>query len=311
MATTTAAVPTPVQRHYLAFLLSIACLVLIIASYQRDDHYWLYLGVALQALLLLHVCFRSRYLTGLGIAALVVYVLAIYPVLYSYIWPGADNIKRQVNLRDITQAFLKYDEVHKQLPRAAIVDKQNQALLSWRVELLPLLGHEALYEQFKLDEPWDSEHNIKLLPLIPQVYQPVGKRVPKGFTHTVVLRGPGSIFDEPKPVRVSQVSMADGLNMTVLLAETGRLIPWTKPEDEVVDPKLPVPWFKAYTVYGPGQSYCYLCFFDGRIVRLNNSYSSITNKPVKIDARKLHACVTWNGGEGGSPVSEAEGLEGP
>ncbi|MFT3882869.1 MAG: DUF1559 domain-containing protein [Gemmatales bacterium] len=230
METTTATVPPPVQRHYLAFLLSIACWVLIITSYQHDEHYWLYLGVASQALLLVHVCLRSRYLTGLGIAAVMFFFIGVYPTLQTYIWPSYS--KRASNLRNITQAFITYAEQHKHLPRAAIVDTQNRPLLSWRVELLPLLGQEALYQQFKLDEPWNSEHNIKLLPLIPQIYQPVNQRVPPGYTHIVVLRGPGSLFEEPTPPSLGRVAVADGASNIVLLAEAGKLVPWTKPEDE-------------------------------------------------------------------------------
>ena len=43
----------------------------------------------------------------------------------------------------------------------------GKPLLSWRVHLLPFLEENELYEQFKLDEPWDSPHNIKLLDQMP------------------------------------------------------------------------------------------------------------------------------------------------
>ena len=36
--------------------------------------------------------------------------------------------------------------------------------------LLPYLGQGALYRQFKLDEAWDSPHNIKLLDRMPRIY---------------------------------------------------------------------------------------------------------------------------------------------
>ncbi|MGN6134387.1 MAG: DUF1559 family PulG-like putative transporter, partial [Aureliella sp.] len=39
--------------------------------------------------------------------------------------------------------------------------------LSWRVHLLPLAGRQDLYDKFHLDEPWDSKHNLTLLPEIP------------------------------------------------------------------------------------------------------------------------------------------------
>ena len=39
--------------------------------------------------------------------------------------------------------------------------------LSWRVLLLPYLEEKTLYEQFHLDEPWDSPNNKKLIERMP------------------------------------------------------------------------------------------------------------------------------------------------
>ena len=54
---------------------------------------------------------------------------------------------------------------------SAAYDAAARPTLSWRVELLPYLGYEQLYREFKLDQPWDSPHNRALLPRIPDVYQ--------------------------------------------------------------------------------------------------------------------------------------------
>lgn len=292
------------QRHFLTFVLSVGCWGLMVFGYFKDDAYWLFLGLALQALLVLDFSLRSRYLSGLGIALLFFFVLLGYPLTEAYYLPYWNVMRRTSNIQKITQAFIRYDEQYSRLPRAAIVDNNGRPLLSWRVELLPLLGYEELYRQFKLDEAWDSKHNRALLSMIPREYQPMGKRVSDGYTHTVVLRGKGSIFDEPTSVRMSQVEKADGLNMTVLLAESDKLIPWTKPEDEVVDPNLPPPSLRAYPIYGPGQSFSCLSFLDGRVIRLNNYLE-------KINAHKLHASVTWNGGEGGNQINHPEHLDSP
>ena len=65
----------------------------------------------------------------------------------------------------------RYHDAHgKKLPASAIRDRAGKPLLSWRVALLPHLGQDALYKQFKLDEPWDSEHNRKLIPRMPAVF---------------------------------------------------------------------------------------------------------------------------------------------
>ena len=46
----------------------------------------------------------------------------------------------------------------------------GKPLLSWRVAILPYLGHQDLYNKFNLDEPWDSAHNKALLKEMPSMY---------------------------------------------------------------------------------------------------------------------------------------------
>ncbi len=92
-------------------------------------------------------------------------------------WNQMWNLARQsgveTNLAEIGKAMHQYLKVHEHFPPAAISSKDGKPLLSWRVALLPYLGHEELYKQFKLDEPWDSEHNQKLLDKMPRVYSSV------------------------------------------------------------------------------------------------------------------------------------------
>jgi hypothetical protein len=66
------------------------------------------------------------------------------------------------NLRQITLALHRYQAIHDVFPAQALVSKDGKRLLSWRVMLLPYLNEAELYQQFKLDEPWDSDHNINV-----------------------------------------------------------------------------------------------------------------------------------------------------
>src|SRR5207244_13088094 len=76
----------------------------------------------------------------------------------------ASDVARSKNkLKQIGLAFLNYEGVNGHFPTAASHDNNGKALLSWRVALLPYLEADALYREFKLEEPWDSEHNKKLL----------------------------------------------------------------------------------------------------------------------------------------------------
>ena len=67
-----------------------------------------------------------------------------------------------LNLAKLDYAMQLYACDHDGLlPPAYTVDSEGRALHSWRVLILPYLGPEAkaLYNQIKLDEPWDSEAN--------------------------------------------------------------------------------------------------------------------------------------------------------
>ncbi|HTU88876.1 MAG TPA: sigma-70 family RNA polymerase sigma factor [Gemmataceae bacterium] len=86
-----------------------------------------------------------------------------------------DMARSRLNLKKLAIAMQNYADTYQgRLPLAATVGKNGKALLSWRVELLPYLGENALYNQFKRDEPWDSPHNKKLLSKMPAVFAPPG-----------------------------------------------------------------------------------------------------------------------------------------
>lgn len=62
-----------------------------------------------------------------------------------------------------------YAAVKEPLP-PYIADPSGTPLHSWRVLLLPYLGEQKLYEQIKLDEPWDSEWNRQFHKRMPDCY---------------------------------------------------------------------------------------------------------------------------------------------
>ncbi len=150
------------------------------------------------------------------------------------------------NLKQIGLAFHNYHDTFGHFPQQANYDKDGKPLLSWRVHILPYLDEGALYRQFKLDEPWDSPHNKKLLAKMPKVYARVtGGAAEPGLTQYqgFVARGkrPGTAL-VVHPYKVAIRDITDGTSNTFLVAESSKAVPWTKPEDIGVDemgvPKL-------------------------------------------------------------------------
>ncbi len=100
------------------------------------------------------------------------------------------------NMKQIALAMHNYHDVYGRLPAPAIMDKDGKPLLSWRVAILPFIEQDNLYKQFKLDEPWDSEHNKKLLVQMPGIYAPVKAATKEPFaTFYQVFTGKAAFCD--------------------------------------------------------------------------------------------------------------------
>ncbi len=128
-------------------------------------------------------------------------------------------------------AIHNYHEAYRKLP-GNIMSGDGQPLLSWRVALLPFISENNLYGQFRLDEPWDSEHNLEVMKQTPQVYRSRGKRE---FMKTSVqwVRGPGT------GGAAKSFAEVQGLSNALALIESDELVQWTRPVDFVFDPEKP------------------------------------------------------------------------
>src|SRR4029077_1750271 len=85
------------------------------------------------------------------------------------------------NLDQIGRAIRAYEAAHGALPHNSY-DDQGRPLLSWRVHLLPFMQEADLYRQFRLNEPWDSEHNRPLLDQMPIGFAPGDPEAANGMT---------------------------------------------------------------------------------------------------------------------------------
>ena len=135
------------------------------------------------------------------------------------------------------------DQGSGRLPAAVVYGKDGKPLLSWRVLILPYVEQKGPFERFRLDEPWDSPHNIALLPEMPSVYAPpAGKasKIPPYHTVCHVFVGKDTAFEGKEGLRLSE-DFPEGTGNTLLLVEAGKPVPWTKPEELVYDPDGPLP----------------------------------------------------------------------
>src|SRR6266699_4528907 len=112
-------------------------------------------------------------------------------------------------------AMQNYAGTHGTLPPAAVRSKDGKPLLSWRVAVLPFIEGDALYKEFHLDEPWDSEHNKKLLEKMPRTYAPLNVEPKPGMTFFQVFTGKGTPFEDPEGNKFTDIT--DGMSNTLLV----------------------------------------------------------------------------------------------
>lgn len=145
------------------------------------------------------------------------------------------------NLKQIGLAMHNYEATYNGFPAAAICDKKTgKPLLSWRVSILPYIEQEALYKQFKMDEPWDSEHNLKLAKNMPKIYfHPKANKPGDDKTHYRLFFGKGAAFELNKISSIANI--ADGTSNTIMVVEAEEPVVWTNPIDLAFDPTKALP----------------------------------------------------------------------
>ncbi len=177
------------------------------------------------------------------------------------------------NLKQIGLAMHNFHDVQNRFPAQAIFGKEGKPLLSWRVAILPFVNEAPLYNEFHLDEPWDSEHNKKLVDRIPLVYQTLDAKAKKaGKTTYLAPVGKDLMFTGDKDgVGIAQVT--DGTSTTILIvqADEEHAVPWTKPQDLKIDLKKPAEGLVDYAMLGSP-----VLFVDGSAASLRQGIPETT-----------------------------------
>ena len=150
-------------------------------------------------------------------------------------WDTAQEVQRRRTCSDrihaITLAMLLHQADHGALPAACTVDENGNPLHSWRVALLPYLGQQKLYDQIRLDEPWDSQFNRQFHKEAIECYQCPSAELAAGQTTYAVVVGPNMPFEEGKAKTLSNFGPKSA-NM-ILLVEQLEAACWMDPESDV------------------------------------------------------------------------------
>ena len=190
------------------------------------------------------------------------------------------------NMKQLLLGMLNFESAFGKLPAHAIYSDEGQPLLSWRVQILPFIEDQGLYEQFHLDEPWDSEHNKKLIAKMPAVFSSPqsGLDISEGKSNYLGVQGEKMLFDGTQNGAQFR-TITDGTSNTIALVEVDDAAAeiWTKPADwefDAEDPTKGLGGLHPGAIFNAG--YC-----DGHVEAVS----------VMIEVETLKAMFTKNGGE--------------
>lgn len=210
---------------------------------------------------------------------------------------GAENSRYTLEgnrMKSISMAVLQFQKVFTRLPPTRFksrtkLEPVENLQLSWRVHILPFLGFDSLFSQFRLKEPWDSPHNRQLIPMMPDVFRGEDDPSDSTTTRVQVVTGKETAFPESGFTRQTS-DITDGLPKTLMLinAPKSQAVPWTQPTD------LDINSIKDVLAEFRNPEGVLYSTFDGAVHRLAPDFK----------AQTLWGLITIDGGELVSPLSK-------
>ncbi len=209
------------------------------------------------------------------------FIVAVAPAVMAA-RASASRAQSTNNMKHIMLAVHNYIDVNKHFPPPMVMGPDGKTPHSWRIEILPYLEQEPLYRQYKMDEPWDSENNKKVLEQMPAVLRDPQADPNSKETSYFALVGSTTLFGAQDSKGTTFADIKDGTSNTIAIVEAKRSVPWTKPEDIEYDADKPLPklggWRPGGFIAG---------FGDGSVHFLQDG----------IHEKMIRALITRAGGE--------------
>ena len=204
------------------------------------------------------VCNR-RFLRGGLIKFFVTVGILLIVIFLPLLGASHDSIMELCQLasaKELTFALKQYEADHGELPPIRTGSEPDENGIyphSWRVYILPYLECGKLFEQIRLNEPWDSEWNRQFHSQMPSCFaEPwsLGRDIRKDQTSFCLLT----------PLKAQKTAdLGENASRTVLLAESHPGC-WMDPNHDI-DPTRGMGRFRSST---PTRTYCF-GMYDGSI----------------------------------------------
>jgi hypothetical protein len=184
-----------------------------------------------------------RWLRRLCIVAICVLTVAGVGIWFCFAVRDAREMARACwcnnKFKQIALSMHIYEHRYGSLPPAHWPDQNGRPMHSWRVLMLPVLEGDEAFRRYRLDEPWNSQHNSTLAPwtidpehpeLGPEYRCPCDVRAGKYDSSRLAFVGPHAAFNGSHPRKPKEFT--DGLSNTAVLGEMSESgIHWMEPRD--------------------------------------------------------------------------------
>lgn len=159
---------------------------------------------------------------------------------------------------------------------------------SWRVQLLPYLSSNGVFEQYDRTQEWDSPMNIMLKNTPHQRYRcPSNASVGSTDTDYLTIVGPNGVFMQKGHTSLNDIS--DGTSNTFMIVESNNSgVHWMEPRD------LAVKDAQIVSVNSLGQG---MKSHHPGVVNVTFCDGSVQSVSEGIDPQLLQDLTTRNGGE--------------
>ena len=190
-------------------------------------------------------------------------------------------------IESVARAFGEYVRTNRSYPSRAA--PRPGYTVSWRVTLLPYLGYKELYDQFDLNQRYNSPVNRRLVDLMPPEYK-TSERTTK--TNFVVPISTFSAYWRETSARMSRIEDGIADTVGVVIVDDEHSVTWTSPKEYNLVKGKPTKGLVGK--YG----FMVAVFGDGRVEKVNKS----------AKAKDVTAMISMDRGDGysASIVSEIE-----
>lgn len=129
------------------------------------------------------------------------------------------------NQRQVGSAMRAFKAANGVLPTSVMVSKFGKKY-SWRIAVLPYVGEQALFDEYRFDEEWNSPHNLRITKRMPDIFRYPTDEPDSTSTSAFVIGN--------TEVKETGVSDLHQYSDAIIAIESKSEVHWSNPKDLIV-----------------------------------------------------------------------------